>query len=273
MSALLCRESGGCRVHAAAAGGRHGTRAGKPGRPAEGVAPPGGGGPGLACSRTRRPHRGAGGGEGLRDVAADPRRSFIADGRRHVEVKNARLALLLWMPDTAQGRQHRGSRRGPIPVGRPGRPTRGAAGGAASRDQRVSGSRIAGVPRTRGRGEPGCVPCRDLRPSIPHLSTVGTCLEDSLSQVPAPAFYYQGMHDVASVLLMEVGEPCAFAILTRLLVGPLRRAWHCSSLCWHTAASNHVWSTPSVLSASAAIACATIACANRPENHLSAAGT
>ena len=40
---------------------------------------------------------------------------------------------------------------------------------------------------------------------------------------PPPVHYYQGLHDVASVLLLVTGsEPAAFRLLTRLTVGPLR---------------------------------------------------
>lgn len=40
----------------------------------------------------------------------------------------------------------------------------------------------------------------------------------------AAVHYYQGLHDVASVLLLVAGERAAFAILRRLAAGPLRDA-------------------------------------------------
>jgi hypothetical protein len=45
---------------------------------------------------------------------------------------------------------------------------------------------------------------------------------------PGNVHYYQGLHDVASVLLLVAGEPCAFDMLCRLTSGHLRDATRAS---------------------------------------------
>jgi hypothetical protein len=56
-----------------------------------------------------------------------------------------------------------------------------------------------------------------------HLGSFASCCNAALLPL-SPGALEQGLHDVASVLLLVAGERAAFAILCRLTTGALRDA-------------------------------------------------
>jgi hypothetical protein len=91
--------------------------------------------------------------------------------------------------------------------------------------KRVLNAAVAAGEGTGSAGEKervGAAPATAGRPASPSPPPQASASATAPS-TSAPVHYYQGLHDVASVLLLVTGsEPAAFRLLRRLCVGPLR---------------------------------------------------
>ena len=63
------------------------------------------------------------------------------------------------------------------------------------------------------------------RDELRHVLTAAVCAR---GESDGEVYYYQGMHDIAAVLLFELGERPAFAMLRRLARCQLRDCTRCA---------------------------------------------